>query len=158
MLNHSGCRAARTRIRNAFFRSCEELDVGLERISQDAIQRVNGPSWAPLRQAFITISEVLLGVSEEAFGVLTTIYVKYQMTNSPNSGVYAVAWLKDSKQIVVGLSLPEDYESELLGPAPPRSNYKGITRYFTVRPGESVPDELCQWATAAFQNASAKSK
>ena len=132
--------------------------MALERISQDAIQRVSGPSWGPLKQAFLDISEVLLGVSEESAGVLTTIYVKYQMTNSPNSGVYAVVWLKDSKQIVVGLALPEDYESELLGPAPPRSTYKGITRYFTVRPGEPVPDGLSQWANAAFQNASAKSK
>jgi len=132
--------------------------VGLDRLSQDAIQRVNGPSWEPLRQAFFNISDVLLGVSEEAAGVLTTIYVKYQVNDSPNSGVYAVVWLKDSKQIVIGLALPEDYGSELLGPAPPRTNYKGITRYFTIRPGEPVPDELSQWATAAFQNVSAKSR
>lgn len=130
----------------------------LDRLSQDAIQRVSGPSWEPLKQAFFNISETLLGVSEEAIGVLTTIYVKFQITHSPNSGVYAVVWLKDSKQIVLGLALPEDYESELLGPAPPRSNYKGIARYFTVRPGELVPDELSQWATAAYHNATAKSK
>ncbi len=157
MLSHSSCKAAKTPTKNAFFENREERNVGLERLSQDAIKRVNGPSWEPLRQAFFNISEVLLGISEEAIGVLTTIYVKFQITSSPNSAVYAVVWIKDSKQIVVGLALPEDYESELLGPAPPRSNYKGITRYFTVRPAESVPAELSQWATSAHQNASAQS-
>jgi hypothetical protein len=125
----------------------------LERISQDAIQRVSGPSWEPLRQTFFNISEVLLSVSQEAIGVLTTIYVKYQINGSANSGVYSVVWLKNSKQIIVGLALPEDFESESLGPAPPKTNYKGITKYFVVRPGESVPSELSQWASAAYENA-----
>jgi hypothetical protein len=79
--------------------------------------------------------------------------VKYQINNSPTAGVYAVVWLKDSKQIVVGLALPQDHESESLGPAPPRTNYKGITQYFTVKRGEAVPAQLPQWAMAAFQHA-----
>ena len=132
--------------------------MACDRLSQDAIQRVSGPSWEPLKQAFFKISEALLSVSQEAAGVLTTIYVKYQVNSSPNSAVYAIVWLKDSKQIVVGLTLAENYESELLGPAPPRTKYKGINQYFIVKPGEAVPSELSQWAVAAFQNALAQNQ
>lgn len=123
--------------------------MGIERLSEDAIQRVSGPSWQPLKQAFLDVSSLLLDVSPDVAGVLTTIYVKYQITSGPNSSIYAVVWLKNSKQIVIGLALPEDYESPVLGPAPSGMKYKGITKYFTIVPGDPVPVELADWATAA---------
>ena len=126
--------------------------MSIERLSEDAIQRVSGPSWQPLKQAFLDMSEVLLAAAPEGAGVLTTIYVKYQVDRQPNSGVFAVAWLKNSKQIVLGLALPDALESPLLGLAPAGMKYKGITKYLTIRPGDQVPAELAAWAKAAFEN------
>ena len=132
--------------------------MAIERLSDEAIQRVSGPSWKPLKQTFLDMSEVLLDVATDAVGVLATSYVKYQLTRSPSSGVFAVAWLKTSKHIGVGLALPENVESPLLGPAPTGTTYKGLTKYFTLRPGESVPEQLSQWARVAYQSALADAK
>ena len=128
--------------------------MAIERLSEGVVQRIGGPSWKPLRQTFLDISEILLNAAPNGIGVLTTIYVKYQMTSDSNSGVFAVAWRKTSKQIVLGLALPESYESSLLGPAPIGTKYKGITKYLTIRPGDSLPEELSQWAKSAFEYAS----
>jgi hypothetical protein len=125
--------------------------MSIERLSEDAIQRVSGPSWQPLKQAFLDMSEVLLAAAPEGAGILTTIYVKYLVDRKPNSGVFAVAWLKNSKQIVLGLALPDDLESPLLGPAPAGMKYKGITKYLTIQPGDQLPSELAVWAKNAFE-------
>jgi hypothetical protein len=128
--------------------------MAIERLSDDAIQRVSGPAWEPLKETFLDMSEVLLSAAPEGVGFLTTIYVKYQIASAPNSAVFAVVWLKNSKQIVLGLALPEEFESPLLGPAPTGMKYKGITKYLTLKPGEQVPAELHQWASTAFANVS----
>src|SRR5438045_842418 len=99
-------------------------------LAEEAIKRVSGPAWQPLRETFIQLSGTLLSVSPDAYGVLTTIYVKYQVDRSPNAPVYAVAWLKTSKEIVVGLALPEEFQCDNLGPAPSGMKYKGINKYF----------------------------
>lgn len=132
--------------------------MAIERLSDEVIRRVSGPSWEPLKQTFLDMSEVLLDVAADTVGVLTTIYVKYQFTHSPSSGVFAVAWVKNSKQIVVGLALPEDFESPSLGPAPTGMKYKGLTKYFTLKPGDVVPEQLSQWARAAYQHALSETK
>jgi hypothetical protein len=124
-----------------------------ERLSEDAIKKVSGPAWEPLRQVFLDLSDILLGVSPDTIGVLTTIYVKFQVTSAAGSSVFAVVWLKNSKQLVVGLALPDNIESPLLGPAPPGTKYKGITKYLVVLPGEAWPEELRQWAEVAYQHA-----
>jgi hypothetical protein len=132
--------------------------MSLERLDNNAIQRVNGPAWKPLRDTFLRMSETLLSVSGESAGVLTTIYVKYQITGAPNSGVFAVAWLKNSKEIVLGLSLPENLESPQLGPAPVGMKYKGITKYLTIRPTDTLPPQLPQWAVEAYEHAQGSAK
>lgn len=104
------------------------------------------------------MSETLLNVSSESVGVLTTIYVKYQVTAQTDSSVFAVAWLKTSKQIVLGLALPDDVESPLLGTAPSGTKYKGITKYLTIGPADTLPDQLSQWAIRAYQLARAEAK
>jgi hypothetical protein len=128
--------------------------MAIERLSNDAIQRVSGPAWKPLKQPFLDMSETLLNAAPDCVGVLTTIYVKYQVARAPNSAVFAVTWLKNSKQIVLGLALPEEFESPLLGLAPTGMKYKGITKYLTFKPGEQVPSQLAEWASAAFANVS----
>lgn len=124
-----------------------------ERLSEDAINRISGPAWQPLRQAFFDVSAILLGVAPDTVGVLTTIYVKFQLTSAAASNVFAVVWLKNSKQFVVGLALPEHIESPHLGSAPSGTKYKGITKYFTIRPGEPCPEELREWAKIAYEHA-----
>lgn len=124
----------------------------IDRLDERAIQRVSGPSWAPLRGAFLEISRLLLSVAPEARAELTTIYVKY-CTNRAGSEVYAVAWLKTSKEIVVGMSLPESVADQRLGEARPGMKYKGLTKYFGVTVDTPVPDELEAWARIAYQTA-----
>jgi hypothetical protein len=126
--------------------------MSIERLSEDAIQRVSGPAWRQLKPAYMQMSEILLAAAPDGVGVLTTIYVKYQVDRKPNSGVFAVAWLKNSKQIVLGLALPDDIESPLLGTAPAGMKYKGITKYLTIQPGDQLPAELAAWAKTAFEN------
>src|SRR5262245_34304428 len=113
--------------------------MSAQRLSDAAVQRVSGPSWQPLKQTFLDMSEVLLNSAPNAVGVLTTIYVKYQVDSKSNSAVFAVAWLKNSKQIVLGLALPDAYESPLLVEAPAGMNYKGITKYLVIKPGDQLP-------------------
>jgi hypothetical protein len=132
--------------------------MSVDRLSNEAVQKVSGPAWEPLREAFFAISRTLLNVNSETAGVLATIYVKYQTSSAASSDVYAVAWLKTSKQIVVGLALPESVESDVLGPSPKGMFYRGITKYLTIKPGDQIPAELTSWAEAAYQSVVAKSE
>jgi len=61
--------------------------------------------------------------------------------------------VKSSKRLIVGLALPEDCESEELGPALPGTLYRGLTKYFVVERGGVVPKSLALWAEMAYQNA-----
>jgi hypothetical protein len=128
--------------------------MAIARLSEGVIQKVSGPSWKPLKQTFLDMSETLLNAAPNGVGVLTTIYVKYQTTSDSDAGVFAVAWLKTSKQIVLGLALPENCESPLLGPPPVGMQYKGLTKYLTIKPGESLPSDLGQWAKVAVDHTS----
>jgi hypothetical protein len=121
----------------------------IERLDEKAVARVSGPAWEALRAAFFDASQVLLAVSPEATSELTTIYVKF-CVSAAKKDVYAVVWLKNSKQIIIGLSLPEEVESPLLGPPPQGTQYKGLTKYLTIRPGEAVPDAFGDWTRLAF--------
>jgi hypothetical protein len=125
-----------------------------ERLSLDAIKRVSGPAWESLRPLFFEVSDLLLDTNSNCVGVLTTIYVKYQVSSEPSSAVFAVVWLKTSSQIVIGLALPDQINSSLLGPPPKGMTYKGLTKYLTLKPGESLPAELPMWAAAAYRKAS----
>ena len=124
----------------------------MSQLSQRAIDKVAGPAWDELRDQFNSVCETLLGVSEAARGDLTTIYIKFTVSPEPTSPVYAVLWVKSSKQLSVGLALPESDVPDVLGPAPAGMRYKGLTGYFSVAAGEGVPIELSTWAAKAFEN------
>ncbi len=124
----------------------------IDRLDQKAILKVSGPSWVPLKEPFLEISRRLLSVAPEAKAELTTIYVKY-CTTPAGTEVYAVAWLKTSKEIVVGMSLPESVEHPRLGNTRPGMKYKGLTKYFGVTVDNPVPDELEAWARLAYRTA-----
>lgn len=117
-----------------------------------AIQKVSGRAWDRLRAKFMTISESLLEVSEDALGELTTIYVKFSIGTEASSPVYAVVWVKNSKSLTVGYSMPEDFQDAKLGPPPQGMRYQGLTHYFTITAEEEVPDSIGSWAEFAFEH------
>ena len=124
----------------------------IERLDEKAVKRVSGATWHPLREDFLKISKKLLSVSPDTASQLTTIYVKFG-TSSAMNRVYAVVWLKNSKSIVVGLSLPEGFDAAGLEPPIQGHVYKGLTKYFTVDLDKPVPESLLQWAKLAFETA-----
>jgi len=121
-----------------------------------AVERVSGNAWDDLRDLFNGVSDALLGVSDSACGELTTIYVKYKPSPNPSAPVYAVVWVKSSKQMIVGLALPEGTTHSALGKAPQGTKYKGLTKYLMIRPGDTIPDEFPEWARIAFDRVAEK--
>ena len=124
----------------------------MQQLSEDAIKKVSGPSWVPLKQTFLDLSEALLSIDSTAIGELTTIYVKYLVPTSTEKKVYAVAWLKTSKSITVGLALPEDFEATELVSPPAGMKYPGLNRYLIILPGIALPDGLPRWAKIAHDS------
>ena len=123
-------------------------------LSQRIIAKVSGPAWEQLRGQFMQIAQSLLDVSPEANSELLTTYVKFTVYTAPHSPVFAAIWYKNSKRLIVGLALPEEYEGEGLEPALPGTVYKGLNKYFVVERGGAVPKGLAAWAGLAYQNAS----
>jgi len=121
-------------------------------LSQHTIAKVSGPAWEQLRGPFMHIGRSLLAVSPDADSELFTTYVKFTITSDTKSPAYAAVWLKCSKRLIVGLALPEDYESALLGPSLPGTMYKGLTKYFVVERGGKVPAEFAAWVRLAYEN------
>ena len=121
-------------------------------LSQRIIAKISGPAWEQLRGQFMQIARSLLAVFPDADSELVTNYVKFTVNVAPQSPVFAAVWLK-SKQLIVGLALPEDYEAEELGPALPGTMYKGLTKYFVIEQGGAVPKGLAEWAKVAYKNA-----
>ncbi len=113
---------------------------------------MSGPSWQPLRAKFLDLSQTLLNVSPDTFAELTTIYVKYLFRQNETPVVYAVAWLKKSAEIVVGLALPEYVTAAVLQPPPPDKKYPRLTKYLTITLADDVPEQLGDWARAAYAN------
>jgi hypothetical protein len=124
----------------------------MRELPQHAVAKVSGPSWEPLRKQFLETGRLLLEPSPDAQAELLSQYVKFTRSAAPTSPPYAVVWLKSSKRLIVGLALPEAYEGEGLGPALPKTTYKGLTKYFAVEPGGAVPRGLATWARMAYRN------
>jgi hypothetical protein len=120
-------------------------------LSDRAAEKLSGPSWDPLRETFTRINNALLGVSPDAFGELTTIYIKYAVSNVATAAVYAVVWIKSAKQLVVGMALPADVSHPELVPPPHGTKYKGLTGYLVLKPGDIVPANIELWAKSAFE-------
>ena len=119
-------------------------------LDQRVTERISGNAWGEVRDLFYKVSDALLAVSDSAYGELTTIYVKYKPSPDATAPVYAVVWIKSSKQLIVGLALPDHVAHPTLGKAPQGAKYKGLTKYLTVRPGDQIPDEFSEWARTAF--------
>lgn len=137
----------------------------MRELPQHIIAKVSGPAWEQLRRQFIEIGRLLLTVSPDAHSELLTTYVKFTINTVPQrhvvqaqpsfgeQRVFGAVWYKNSKRLIVGLSLPEQYEAEELGPPLPGTTYKGLNKYFVVERGGAVPKGLAEWAGPAYQNA-----
>lgn len=86
---------------------------------------------------------------------LTTIYVKFTIADDPSGPVYAVAWIKSAKNVVIGFALPETVNDESLIAAPTGMMYKGITKYYRLLPEVPLPPTLSEWARIAFEQVNA---
>jgi hypothetical protein len=124
-------------------------------LSQRVHNKLDSPQWRTLRDLFLRVSEVILGISPEAHGELAGSYVKFAINSQVTSPAYAVVWPKVSapKQLLVGLSLPEDFVAEPLGLPPDKLVYKGLTRFLTIDDDQTIPDELQEWAKRAYDEA-----
>jgi hypothetical protein len=122
-------------------------------LSQHTIAKVSGSAWESLRGRFMQLARLLLAASPDADSELMTSYVKFTVHTAFQSHVFAAIWLKSSKRLIVGLSLPEEYEAEELGPALPGTIYKRFNKYFVVERDGAVPKGSAEWAKAAYQNA-----
>ena len=122
-------------------------------LSQRIIAKLSGPAWEQLRGQFMQIARLLLAVSPDADSELMANYVKFTVRTAPQSRVFATIWLKSSKRLIVGLALPEEYDAEDLGPAPPGATYGGLTKYFVVESGCATPKDLAEWVSLAYQSA-----
>jgi hypothetical protein len=128
------------------------------RLGERAQLKVSGPTWeGKLRTKFMTLCDTLLGVSPESFAELTTIYIKFSLSDQSSSPVYAVVWIKNSKKWLVGLALPKGVSHPNLIDAPPQRTYTGLTSYFYLSEDEELPVELPDWSNLAFENIRANS-
>ena len=124
-------------------------------LDQRAHDKLNTTQWKPIRDFFVQVTEIILGVSPDAQGVSAGNYVKFATGPHPTSPVYAVVWPKVSlpKRLILGLALPQDFEAERLGPPPERILYRGITKFLVIEEGQAIPEGLSAWAKVAYDAA-----
>ena len=121
-------------------------------LSERAAEYVGGPAWEPLRDKYFKICDKFLAMDANSKGELTTIYVKLSVFMNGGEQVFAVIWLRSSKQLLVGMALPETTTSRLLTAAPKGCTYKGLTKYLTIFPDDPLPLELDIWAKQSYEN------
>ena len=117
--------------------------------------KLNTGVWKSLRDLFVPVGNAVLEASPDAQGDLAGTYVKFTTDSHPTSAAYAVVWLKMSapRRLIVGLALPEDFETELLGPPPEPVFYQGLTKFLVIEEGQVVPQGLAEWARRAYEEA-----
>lgn len=124
---------------------------GIEQLGPKAIAKISGKAWDELRLNFLTVCGLLLDVSPDAYGELTTTYVKFTIGTTHVSRVYAAMWVKSSKSFTVGLALPDDYKHPMFTEALKGMLYKGLTKYITITSEDTIPDECGEWAEMAYK-------
>jgi hypothetical protein len=124
-------------------------------LTQRARDKLNTPQWKSLWDLFVQVSEAVLETSPDAQRDLAGSYIKFTTDPHPTSAAYAVVWLKVSapKRLIVGLTLPEDFEAAGLGPPPERIFYKGLTKFLVIEEGQAFPEGLAGWVKQAYEEA-----
>jgi hypothetical protein len=122
-------------------------------LTQRVYDKLNASQWTLLRDLFLRVSKVILGISSDSQGELTGNYVKFATGSHPMSPVYSVVWPKVSepRRLIVGLTLPEDFQAESLGPPPERILYRGLTKFLVIEDGQAIPEELSEWVKRAYE-------
>jgi hypothetical protein len=122
-------------------------------LTQRVHDKLNASQWTLFRDLFVRVSEVLLGISPDSQGELAGNYVKFATGSDPMSPVYAVVWPKVSepRRLIVGLTLPEDFQAESLGPPPEPIFYRGLTKFVAIEEGQAIPEELSEWVKRAYE-------
>lgn len=122
-------------------------------LTQRVHDKLNAPRWKLLRGLFVQVSEVMLGISPDSQGELIGSYVKFATGSHPMSPVYSVVWPKVSepRRLIVGLTLPEDFQAESLGPPPERIFYRGLTKFLVINEGQTIPKEFSKWVKRAYE-------
>ncbi len=122
----------------------------MERLDQKAIDRISGPAWSGIRTLLASVHAAIIAVSPTAHGELTTIYIKY-LSNETGVSPFAVVWVKKSSELTIGLAIPEAEAARRFLESP-GINYQGLTAYFRIETGDSLPDDLSELAKAAYEN------
>jgi hypothetical protein len=125
--------------------------IGIDQLGPKAIAKISGKAWDDLRLNFLIACGMLLDVSPEANGELTTTYVKFTVGKTHISRVYAAMWVKNSKSFTVGFALPEDCKHPLFTDALKGMSYKWLTKYVTFRSEDTIPEECGEWAKIAYK-------
>jgi hypothetical protein len=128
---------------------------GMGVLTQRARDKLNTNQWKSLRGLFVQVSEAVLETSPDAQGDLAGSYIKFTTDPHPSSAAYAVVWLKVSapRRLIVGLTLPENFEAAGLGPPPEPIFYQGLTQFVVIEEGQAIPKELPTWAQLAYEEA-----
>ena len=119
-------------------------------IDPKAINRIKGESWGGLRPLFIEVSNSLLEVNDGIQNELTTIYVKFFKIVDGNQVIFAVVWIKTSKQMVIGLSLPENIKCDSFVKTPKGCIYKGLTKHLVIESDGIIPSNFKMLCKKAF--------
>ncbi len=129
----------------------EPNEVAMERLDMRAAERISGPSWDHIRSLFGCIHKILVDTDECVSGSLTTIYVKYALSDR-NATPFAVVWIKKSSELIVGLALPSEFQCQELSEPFQGYKYSGLTRYVRFNTNSVLPDEFATWVNLAFHN------
>lgn len=124
---------------------------GIDQLGPKAIAKISGKAWDELRLNFLAVCGELLEVSPDAYGELTTTYLKFTIGKTHVSRVYAAMWVKNSKSFTVGLALPDDCMHPMFTDALKGMSYKGLTKYITITSEDSIPEEFGEWAEIAYK-------
>ena len=124
-------------------------------LTQRTHDKINSAMWRSIRELFVQVGETILEVSPDAHGDLAGSYIKFATGPASTSPTYAAVWprLSAPKRLIVGLSLPEDFEEDPLGPPPERIVYKGLTKFLVIEEGQAFPEGLAGWAKRAYEEA-----
>lgn len=124
------------------------------RLDRRAVQRVEGPAFEAFRPMFFEVARVLLDQGPETESELTTIYVKFRTKPLPDGRVFAVAWIKNSQKLTVGLAIPQEFAAVGLIDPPRGYVYRGLTKFMQIPPEAGLPNDFESIAAAAFEAAS----
>lgn len=112
--------------------------------------KVSGPTWDAIRKRVLAVHRGLIDVDASAASELTTIYVKYKVTDQPLGDVFGVMWVRFSKQVVLGLATPQKINDERVIDAPSGMAYPRLKTYVRIDEKEAVPADLGAWIQSAF--------